>query len=88
MQSIAADKGYSETVFACAEKDTWRVRYFSPETEVPFCGHGTLALGAVLAKQFGNKIFKRQLNYTQITVKRVSSPCNVPPSVPSLMALF
>ena len=42
MQSIAADVGYSGTVFACQEEDTWRVRYFSPETEVPFlraCHH-------------------------------------------------
>ncbi|MGD1885272.1 MAG: PhzF family phenazine biosynthesis protein [Paracoccaceae bacterium] len=73
MQRIAADVGYSETVFACQEEDAWRVRYFSPETEVPFCGHATIALGAVLAMQMGNDVFKLQLNDTQITVEGMSS---------------
>ncbi len=73
MQRIAAEVGYSETVFACQTGNTWRVRYFSPETEVPFCGHATIALGAVLAKHFGNKVFKLQLNDTRITVEGMSS---------------
>jgi predicted PhzF superfamily epimerase YddE/YHI9 len=39
------------TVFASARPDgSWTVRYFSPETEVPFCGHATIALGAVLGQ--------------------------------------
>ena len=39
MQLVAAEVGYSETAFAAPEtaaKDHWRVRYFSPESEVPF----------------------------------------------------
>jgi len=56
MQSIAADVGYSETVFAKPLSNDisegFRVRYFSPESEVPFCGHATIALGAALAMQF------------------------------------
>ncbi|WP_250984047.1 PhzF family phenazine biosynthesis isomerase [Rhizobium sp. CG4] len=51
MQAIAAEVGYSETVFASPNPDgSWRVRYFAPETEVPFCGHATIALGAVLGE--------------------------------------
>ncbi len=46
MQSIAAQVGYSETAFAEPFEAGWRVRYFSPEIEVPFCGHATIALGA------------------------------------------
>lgn len=69
MQSIAAKVGYSETVFACQQNDIWRVRYFSPEVEIPFCGHATIALGAVLAKQVGNGVFGLKLNDTQITVQ-------------------
>jgi PhzF family phenazine biosynthesis protein len=46
MQRLAAELGFSETVFAVREKDAWRARYFSPEAEVPFCGHATIALGA------------------------------------------
>ena len=49
MQRIAAEVGFSETVFAAPLGDSWRVRYFSPESEVPFCGHATIALGAALA---------------------------------------
>ena len=36
MQRIAAEVGYSETAFAMPVDDAWRVRYFSPESEVPF----------------------------------------------------
>ena len=58
MQNIAHDVGFSETVFAAPDDDSagnksWRVRYFSPESEVPFCGHATIALGAALATRFG-----------------------------------
>ena len=45
MQAIAADVGYSETAFVTAsDRDgDLHVRYFSPEAEVPFCGHATIA---------------------------------------------
>ena len=48
MCQIAAELGYSETVFARPEQGGFRVRYFSPESEIPFCGYATLALGAAL----------------------------------------
>ena len=70
MQSVAAEVGFSETVFAAkreSEQD-WRVRYFSPESEVPFCGHATIALGAMLAKSYGQSEYTLQLNNAQITV--------------------
>src|SRR4051812_19237870 len=41
MLAIAAEVGYSETVFAAPSGEGWRVRYFAPEIEVPFCGHAT-----------------------------------------------
>jgi PhzF family phenazine biosynthesis protein len=69
MQSIAADVGYSETVFAASENGGWRVRYFSPESEVPFCGHATIALGAALAMREGVGVFNLQLNDAAITVE-------------------
>jgi len=47
MQRIAADVGYSETAFAAPQGDGFRVRYFAPQAEVPFCGHATIALGCV-----------------------------------------
>lgn len=69
MQKIAAEVGYSETAFASPLKNGWRVRYFAPESEVPFCGHATIALGAALASQEGDGVFSLQLNEASITVE-------------------
>jgi len=69
MQRIAALVGYSETVFAAPEGDGWQVRYFSPEDEVAFCGHATIALGSVLAERAGDGIFLLDLASSRITVE-------------------
>lgn len=69
MQRIAAEVGFSETAFAASVEGGWRVRYFAPETEVPFCGHATIALGAALARQYGNGVFNLRLNQADITVE-------------------
>jgi len=67
MQSIAAEIGFSETAFATPLNDAlnhgYRVRYFSPESEVPFCG-----LGAALALKHGDGRFALILNEAEITV--------------------
>jgi len=68
MQNIAAEVGFSETAFAAPIKDKWRVRYFSPESEVPFCGHATIALGAALAMKYGDNEFALTLNDANVTV--------------------
>ncbi|MFI5533857.1 PhzF family phenazine biosynthesis protein [Kitasatospora sp. NPDC051853] len=52
---IAAELGYSETAFllpAEGERE-YRVRYFSPLMEVPFCGHATVATAVALAERIG-----------------------------------
>jgi PhzF family phenazine biosynthesis protein len=69
MQRIAAQVGFSETAFAAPAADGWRVRYFSPESEVPFCGHATIALGAALALRDGDGVFALTLNQAAITVE-------------------
>ena len=69
MQQIATDIGFSETAFAAPVEAGWRVRYFSPLAEVPFCGHATIALGAALAAQQGDGVFQLTLNQAQITVE-------------------
>jgi PhzF family phenazine biosynthesis protein len=69
MQRIAAEVGFSETAFAAPIGGNWRVRYFSPESEVPFCGHATIALGAVLAMERGDGVFQLVLNQAEITVE-------------------
>ncbi|MEV5976006.1 PhzF family phenazine biosynthesis isomerase [Streptomyces sp. NPDC052114] len=61
MLAIAADLGYSETAFLTAGsprsaadgQHSYGVRYFSPEAEVPFCGHATVAAAVALAERDG-----------------------------------
>ncbi|MBT0963855.1 PhzF family phenazine biosynthesis protein [Denitromonas iodatirespirans] len=69
MQRIAAEVGFSETVFAAPEGEGWRVRYYSPEAEVLFCGHATIALGAALALRQGDGVFALALKQADITVE-------------------
>ena len=69
MQRIATAVGYSETAFAAPVGGVWRVRYFAPELEVPFCGHATIALGAALASRHGDGIYPLVLNHARITVE-------------------
>jgi len=77
MQRVAAEVGFSETAFAAPEGDGWRVRYFSPQTEVPFCGHATIALGAALVRQFGDGTFALTLNEAGITVEGFRDGANI-----------
>jgi len=68
MQKIAAEVGYSETVFAAPLETGYRVRYFAPDIEVPFCGHATIALGAALARQKGSGSFALHSNAGPVRV--------------------
>ena len=69
MARLAHAVGFSETAFAAPQDDGWRVRYFSPESEVPFCGHATIALGAALARRHGDGSYKLTLNAAIISVE-------------------
>ncbi|QOY93165.1 PhzF family phenazine biosynthesis protein [Massilia sp. UMI-21] len=94
MAALARAIGFSETVFAAPQRDgdavaggnSWRVRYFSPETEVPFCGHATIALGAALARRFGDGRYRLALNAAAISVEgrvdgaRVAASLQSPPT--------
>jgi PhzF family phenazine biosynthesis protein len=51
MQAIAAENNLSETAFTVPSERTdadYELRWFTPESEVPLCGHATLASGHVL----------------------------------------
>ncbi|MEL6281698.1 MAG: PhzF family phenazine biosynthesis isomerase [Pseudomonadota bacterium] len=71
MLRTAAAVGYSETAFLAPQGDAWRVRYFAPETEVPFCGHATIALGSELGRRFGPGLYRLVLNEAEITVEAI-----------------
>jgi len=51
LQAIAAENNLSETAFLVPEGDEYRVRWFTPTTEVPLCGHATLASAAVVMER-------------------------------------
>lgn len=58
MQRIAADVGFSETAFVIPQAGLQRtVRYFSPETEVDFCGHATIASAVHLGELTGPGVY-------------------------------
>jgi PhzF family phenazine biosynthesis protein len=59
MQRIAAEVGFSETAFVAPAAGADRtVRYYSPEAEVSFCGHATIATGVLLGENDGNGTYR------------------------------
>jgi PhzF family phenazine biosynthesis protein len=58
LQAIATENNLSETAFFVPTglKGNYQLRWFTPETEVPLCGHATLAAGAVLLSEIEPKL--------------------------------
>ncbi len=48
LAAIGAEMNLPETAFCWPQGKTWGLRWFSPTTEVPLCGHATLASAHVL----------------------------------------
>lgn len=48
MQKLANEMNLSETAFLWSENDGFRLRWFTPETEVSLCGHATLSSAHIL----------------------------------------
>lgn len=54
LQKIAAENNVAETAFIVPiEAGVWELRWFTPATEVPLCGHATLASGHYLYEHGG-----------------------------------
>lgn len=53
LQAIATENKLSETAFVVPTglRGNYQLRWFTPATEVPLCGHATLAAGAVLLSE-------------------------------------
>jgi PhzF family phenazine biosynthesis protein len=59
MQRIAAEVGFSETAFVAPTVGFERViRFYSPEAEVAFCGHATIATGVALGEAGGDGTYR------------------------------
>lgn len=53
LQALALENNLSETAFLVGEGREWRLRWFTPATEVPLCGHATLASAWVVTERLG-----------------------------------
>ena len=53
MQRIALENNLSETVYFVPQGNEFHIRWFTPEVEVPLCGHATLASAYVLKNILG-----------------------------------
>ncbi len=70
MQTIAKQVGFSETAFVAPLQGTTRtVRYYSPEAEVAFCGHATVATGVALGQKTGSADYQFETTVGTIPVK-------------------
>jgi len=91
-QQIAAEMNLSETAFAVATEDEgiYDLRWFTPEVEVPLCGHGTLSASFVLTHDYCDRkeltfrtksgILKAFCDENRITLE---FPLNKPVEIPS-----
>jgi PhzF family phenazine biosynthesis protein len=51
LQAVAAENNLAETAFLVRQGEDYRIRWFTPTTEVPLCGHATLASAAVVMQR-------------------------------------
>ena len=59
MQAIAREMGFSETAFvlrASGDDHDVRLRFFTPTTEVPVCGHATVGQGTLVLRAAGGLV--------------------------------
>jgi PhzF family phenazine biosynthesis protein len=74
LQSIAAENNLSETAFLVQNDEGFDLRWFTPTTEVPLCGHATLASAFVILvwrKWAGEKIrFRTRMSGELVVARR------------------
>ena len=71
--NIARENNLSETAFAVHEdNDHYRLRWFTPVTEIDLCGHATLATGYVILEHYNINIASVKFNTLsgELTVTR------------------
>lgn len=57
MQAIALENNLSETAFTLPRKDgSYDLRWFTPQVEVDFCGHATIATSHILRTELDAKL--------------------------------
>jgi PhzF family phenazine biosynthesis protein len=101
LQALAAENNLSETAFLVRDGTDYRLRWFTPATEVPLCGHATLASAAVvmerLAPERGEVVFhsasgpltvrRRDARYIMDFPARPSQAIPTPPAFTSALGV-
>lgn len=72
MQQIAMENNLSETAFFVSTNGLYRLRWFTPATEVDLCGHATLASASVLFNHLGysEDVIRFESNSGELLVRR------------------
>jgi predicted PhzF superfamily epimerase YddE/YHI9 len=70
LQAIAAENNLAETAFLHPHDGGYHLRWFTPTTEVPLCGHATLASAAVVMERL-------EPGRTQVVFHSASGPLTV-----------
>jgi len=70
LQAIAAENNLAETAFLVPQGRDYRLRWFTPATEVPLCGHATLASAAVVMERL-------EPGRTQVIFHTASGPLSI-----------
>ncbi len=101
LQAIAAENNLSETAFLVRAGDDYKLRWLTPETEVPLCGHATLASSAVIMERLepGRKrvvfhtasgpltVDKTAAGYSMDFPARPSVPTQAPPELSTALGI-
>jgi PhzF family phenazine biosynthesis protein len=72
MQQIAMENNLSETAFFVEQDEDYRLRWFTPTTEVDLCGHATLASAHVLFEDlnYDQQVIRFDSNSGELKVQR------------------
>jgi PhzF family phenazine biosynthesis protein len=83
--AMAARVGYSETAFVeAAGGGQYRIRYFSPKSEVAFCGHATIATAVAIAERDGPGLLRFDTPAGRVAVRTSPSPAGLTATLTSV----
>jgi len=101
LQALAAENNLAETAFLVAEGRDYRLRWFTPATEVPLCGHATLASAAVVMERLDRRrssvrfhsasgpltVVRQGADYVMDFPARPSVPVATPPALAAALGV-
>ena len=84
--AMAARVGYSETAFieAAGGDGQYRIRYFSPKSEVAFCGHATIATAVAIAERDGPGLLHFDTLAGRVAVRTSADPAGLTATLTSV----